>query len=117
MLSKYGNTYIEILKDGFTNVYLEKDILEADKMDIALSDSIKKFSNYIVIVKPDLIVAHGDRVEAFAGAIVGAFNNIRIAHIEGGELSGTIDESTRHAISKFAQFHFVANEEAKNRLI
>lgn len=117
MLSKYGNTYIEILKDGFTNVYLEKDILENDKMDIALSDSIKKFSNYIDIVKPDLIVVHGDRVEALAGAIVGAFNNIRIAHIEGGEISGTIDESTRHAISKFAQFHFVANEEAKKRLI
>ena len=117
MLSKYGNTYIEILKDGFTNVYLEKNITETDKMDISLSDSIKKFSNYIDIVKPDLIVVHGDRIEAFAGAIVGAFNNIRIAHIEGGEISGTIDESTRHAISKFAQFHFVANEEAKNRLI
>mgnify|MGYP004651748263 FL=1 len=117
MLSKYGNTYIEILKDGFTNVYLEKDILENDKMDIALSDSIKKFSNYIDIVKPDLIVVHGDRVDALAGVIVGAFNNIRIAHIEGGEISGTIDESTRHAISKFAQFHFVANEEAKKRLI
>ena len=117
MIPKYGNTYIEILKDGFTNVYLEKDILEIDKMDIVLSDLIKKFSNYIDIVKPDLIVVHGDRIEALAGTIVGAFNNIRIAHIEGGEISGTIDESTRHAISKFAQFHFVANEEAKSRLI
>lgn len=84
ILSKYGNTYIEILKDGFTNVYLEKDILESDKMDIAISDSIKKSSNYIDIVKPDLIVVHGDKVEAFAGAIVGAFNNIKIAHTEGG---------------------------------
>ena len=117
MIPKYGNTYIEILKDGFKNVYLEKDILETDKMDIALSNLIKKFSNYIDIVKPDLIVVHGDRIEALAGTIVGAFNNIRIAHIEGGEISGTIDESTRHAISKFAQFHFVANEEAKSRLI
>lgn len=117
MIPKYGNTYIEILKDGFTNVYLEKDILETEKMDIALSKAIKNFSNYIDIVKPDLIVVHGDRVEALAGAIVGAFNNIRIAHIEGGEISGTIDDSTRHAISKFAQFHFVANDEAKKRLI
>ena len=117
MIPKYGNTYIEILKDGFTNVYLEKDILETEKMDIVLSKAIKNFSNYIDIVKPDLIVVHGDRVEALAGAIVGAFNNIRIAHIEGGEISGTIDDSTRHAISKFAQFHFVANEEARKRLI
>ena len=117
MIPKYGNTYIEILKDGFKNVYLEKDNEETDKMEISLSNSIKNFSRYIDIVKPDLIVVHGDRVEALSGAIVGAFNNIRIAHIEGGEISGTIDESTRHAISKFSHFHFVANERARQRLI
>lgn len=117
LLPKYGNTYIEILKDGFKNVYLEKEIIENEKMEISLATSIRKFSRYVDIVKPDLIVVHGDRVEALSGAIVGAFNNIRIAHIEGGEISGTIDESTRHAISKFSQFHFVANEESKRRLI
>ncbi|NOR57830.1 MAG: UDP-N-acetylglucosamine 2-epimerase (hydrolyzing), partial [Sulfurimonas sp.] len=68
-------------------------------------------------IKPDLIVVHGDRLEAMAGAIVGSFNNILVAHIEGGEISGTIDESIRHSVTKLAHIHLVANEEAKTRLI
>jgi UDP-N-acetylglucosamine 2-epimerase (hydrolysing) len=64
-----------------------------------------------------MIIVHGDRVEALAGAIVGALNNILVAHIEGGELSGTVDELIRHAVSKLAHLHFVSNDEAKKRLI
>ncbi len=64
-------------------------------------------------VQPDLIVIHGDRVEALAGAIVGSLNNILVAHVEGGELSGTIDELLRHATSKMSHIHFVANNKAK----
>lgn len=64
-----------------------------------------------------MILVHGDRIDALAGAIVGAFNNILVGHIEGGEISGTIDDSIRHAISKFAHLHFVSNEEARKRLI
>lgn len=67
--------------------------------------------------KPDMIVVHGDRIDALAGAVTGALNNILVAHIEGGEISGTIDDSIRHAISKFAHLHFVCNEEAKKRLL
>lgn len=74
-------------------------------------------TGYVNSIQPDLIVVHGDRIDALAGAIVGALNNIRVAHIEGGEVSGTIDESIRHAISKFAHFHFVSNEDARTRLI
>ena len=74
-------------------------------------------TGYISHVEPDMIVVHGDRVDAMAGAIVGALNNILVAHIEGGELSGTIDESIRHAISKMAHLHFVCNEDARNRLV
>jgi UDP-N-acetylglucosamine 2-epimerase (hydrolysing) len=55
-------------------------------------------------------------VEALAGAIVGALNNILVAHIEGGEVSGTIDELIRHAVSKMSHLHFVSNEQAKSRL-
>ena len=64
-----------------------------------------------------MIVIHGDRVEALAGAIVGSLNNILVAHIEGGEVSGTIDELIRHSTSKMSHVHFVSNEQAKNRLI
>ncbi|MBM7714198.1 UDP-N-acetylglucosamine 2-epimerase (hydrolyzing) [Bacillus thermophilus] len=117
MLSKYGSTYSELEKDGFKNIHKFVNTRINESMDITLSNTIVGFSNYVAEFKPDLIVVHGDRVEALAGAIVGALNNIKVAHIEGGEISGTIDESIRHAITKFSHFHLVANEEAKNCVI
>jgi UDP-N-acetylglucosamine 2-epimerase (hydrolysing) len=85
-------------------------------MDITLSRTIEGFANYVRMIEPDLIVVHGDRIEALAGATVGALNNILVAHIEGGELSGTVDELIRHAVSKLSHTHFVANGEAAQRL-
>ncbi|WP_428909829.1 UDP-N-acetylglucosamine 2-epimerase [Niallia sp. Krafla_26] len=117
MLSRYGSTFKEVENDKFRNIYKYVNQKYENGMDITLSSTIHGFSNYISEVKPDLIVVHGDRVEALAGAIVGALNNIKVAHIEGGEVSGTIDESIRHAITKFAHIHLVANEEAKQRVI
>lgn len=117
MLEKFGFTFNEIEKDNFSNIYPYINQSKNTSMDIALSNTILGLSNYINENRPDLIVIHGDRLEALAGAIVGAFNNIKVAHIEGGEVSGTIDESIRHAITKFSHFHFVANEEAKNRVL
>ena len=72
---------------------------------------------YDDVPRQDQIVVHGDRVETLAGAIVGSLNNILVAHIEGGEISGTIDELIRHAVSKMSHIHLVANEEAKTRLL
>lgn len=117
MLSKYGFTYKEIEKDGFSYIYQFINQNINTSMDIALSNTITGLSYYIDETAPDAIIVHGDRLEALAGAIVGAFNNIRVLHIEGGEVSGTIDESIRHAITKFSHFHFVANVEAKKRII
>lgn len=88
-----------------------------EPMDLVLANTINGFSRYIRELEPDMIIIHGDRVEALAGAISGAINNILVAHIEGGELTGTIDESIRHSISKLAHIHFVSNIDAKNRLI
>lgn len=117
MLSRYGSTWREIEKDGFNNVYHFINQTQNTSMDIALSNTIGGLSNYIAEINPDLIIVHGDRLEALAGAIVGAFNNIKVAHIEGGEVSGTIDESIRHAITKFAHIHLVSNEESKKRIV
>ncbi|RKL68054.1 UDP-N-acetylglucosamine 2-epimerase (hydrolyzing) [Salipaludibacillus neizhouensis] len=117
MLSKYGSTYSEIEKDGFINVHKYINQSSNSSMDIAFSNTILGLSNFVAELKPDLIVIHGDRLEALAGAIVGAFNNIKVAHIEGGEISGTIDESIRHAVTKFAHIHFVANMDAKKRVL
>ncbi|MGE4398769.1 MAG: UDP-N-acetylglucosamine 2-epimerase [Campylobacterales bacterium] len=115
--SKYGKTVDEIYKSGFKNIYqfINHDIVE--HMDRTLAKTIDGFSKYISEIEPDLIVVHGDRVEAMAGAIVGSLNNVLVAHIEGGEISGTVDELIRHAVSKLSHVHFVANEEARRRLI
>lgn len=117
LLEKYGSTYIEIQKDGFNNIFLSKQIDNSLSMDEILANNILQFTKFVKNIKPDMIFVHGDRVEAMAGAIVGALNNIYVSHIEGGEISGTIDESIRHAISKLANFHFVSNESSKKNLI
>ena len=117
MLKSHGNTYKEVEKDKFKNIYKFKNQSQGDSMDIAISKTIKGFSEYINQINPDLIIVHGDRLEALAGAIVGSFNNILTGHIEGGEVSGTIDELIRHSVSKLSHCHFVANQEAKKRLI
>ena len=112
-----GSTYKEVEKDGYQNIYIEPILHGKGIQSISLGNTIECFTEYVLDLKPDMIVVHGDRIEALAGATVGALNNIIVAHIEGGEVSGTIDESIRHAVSKFAHIHFVCNEEAKNRLI
>jgi len=114
---KYGHTVNEFYKDGFEEIYEYDNIMQDSDMDVLLANTITGINKYITENKTDLIVVHGDRLEALAGAIVGAFNNIMVAHIEGGEISGTIDESIRHAITKLSHIHFVANSEAKNRII
>lgn len=117
MLSKYGSTYMEVFNEKYKHINTYINQTDTTDLDIILSNTIIGFSNYIKEVKPDLIVIHGDRVEALAGSIVGSFNNILTAHISGGELTGTIDEFMRHAITKLSHIHFVANEKAKERLI
>jgi UDP-N-acetylglucosamine 2-epimerase (hydrolysing) len=117
LVKHLGCTYREVLKDGYSNVYVDFSQGNTGDMSFDLGSVICHFTKYIDHVNPDLIVVHGDRNDALAGAIVGALKNIKVAHIEGGELSGTIDESIRHAISKFAHIHLVSNVEAKNRLL
>ncbi|OYQ88364.1 UDP-N-acetylglucosamine 2-epimerase (hydrolyzing) [Wohlfahrtiimonas chitiniclastica] len=116
MMARYGHTYREIEKSGFT---MEKycNQYTNEPMDLILANTINGLSRYVHEMRPDAIVIHGDRVEALAGAIVGSISNIRVIHIEGGERSGTIDDSLRHAITKLSHVHCVANAEAKARVI
>ncbi len=119
-LSKiFGQTYREILKDGYSNVHMAWGGGGGRSLDASmnLAGTIQYFSGYVENVDPDMIIVHGDRMDALAGAIVGALHNVMVGHIEGGEVSGTLDESIRHAISKFAHVHFVCTEEARDRLI
>lgn len=113
----YGYTLIEVEKSGFKNIHTFENHTHEATMDLTLAKTISGFSDYVKKIAPDLIVIHGDRVEALAGAIVGSLNNVLVAHIEGGEVSGTIDELLRHATSKMSHVHFVSNDKAKTRLI
>jgi len=114
----YGYTINEVLASGFRDeVYPFINFSRNKSMDLALSKTVAGLSDYIQGKNFDMIVVHGDRPEALAGAIVGSFNNILVAHIEGGEVSGTIDEMIRHSVSKLAHIHFVSNSNAKKRLV
>ncbi len=117
MNSKFGRTVDEIFKSGVKNIYQYINHDEVNSMDRTLAKTIEGFSAYVAELKPDLVVIHGDRVEALAGAAVGSLNNILVAHIEGGELSGTIDDSIRHAVTKLSHVHLVANDDAKKRIL
>lgn len=115
-LAKYGSTFHEV-EGEYKNVFVYMNQATTTDPEIILSNTIIGFSNFVKEVVPDLIIVHGDRIETLAGAIVGSFNNILVSHIEGGEVSGTLDELLRHAVTKLSHIHFVANEEAKKRLI
>lgn len=116
MLKQYGLTVNEIKMIGLPAFpFINQD---ADTpQDRVLANTVNGLSLYVRENPPDLIVIHGDRVEALAGAIVGNFNGILTAHVEGGELSGTLDGMTRHSITKLAHCHFCANSDAARRLI
>jgi UDP-N-acetylglucosamine 2-epimerase (hydrolysing) len=118
-LSRYGSTINEIRKAGFKEIfsYINQDASVNSQMDLVLGNTIQGLGHYIREFPPDLIVVHGDRIEALAGSIVGSLASILVAHIEGGELSGTVDELIRHAVTKLSHLHFVSNDEAQRRLI
>lgn len=113
---QFGMTRIEIERCHFKNTHTFENQTHETTMDLTLAKTIEGLSRYCKMVQPNLIVVHGDRVETLAGAIVGSLNNILVAHIEGGELSGTVDELIRHSVSKLSHIHFVANTDAAKRL-
>jgi UDP-N-acetylglucosamine 2-epimerase (hydrolysing) len=119
MMEKYGSTVHEIMNANFKNIFsfMNQDNVVNSQMDYVLAHTITGLGFYIREFQPNLILVHGDRIEALAGAIVGVLNNIPVGHIEGGELSGTVDELLRHAVTKLSHVHFVANKEASKRLI
>ncbi|MGR6086953.1 MAG: UDP-N-acetylglucosamine 2-epimerase [Arcticibacter sp.] len=114
---QYGYTFHEIEKSGFSNIHCFANHANGRGMDTTMAKTIEGLSEYVKENRPDLLVVHGDRIEALAGSIVGALNNILVAHIEGGEVSGTVDELIRHAVTKMSHLHYVSNDEAAARLI
>ncbi len=116
-LDLYGKTVIELKKDNIKNLHIYKNQSSRDSMNQILINTIQGFSKFLSKENPDLVIVHGDRIEPLACAISALLSKTKIAHIEGGEVSGTIDEILRHAISKLSHTHFVSNTIAKKRLI
>jgi UDP-N-acetylglucosamine 2-epimerase (hydrolysing) len=114
---KYSNGVNEISRQYPKNYFPFYNHTDNYSMDETLAKTIDGFGLYVKDVKPDAIFLHGDRVEALAAAVVGGLNNILTCSVEGGEVSGTIDEHIRHAITKLTHVHFVSNKVAKKRLM
>ncbi|XP_069093756.1 bifunctional UDP-N-acetylglucosamine 2-epimerase/N-acetylmannosamine kinase isoform X3 [Pleurodeles waltl] len=120
LIDDYGNTYRMIEQDDFdiqarlhTIVRGEDEASMVESVGLALV----KLPDVLNRLKPDILIVHGDRFDALALATSAALMNIRILHIEGGEVSGTIDDSIRHAISKLAHYHVCCTRSAERHLI
>lgn len=117
LLDRYGYTVLEVRRlPPPIRVREFANQVEGAEMDAILADTITALGRLVTSGPPDLLVVHGDRVEALAGAAFGALRGIPVAHVEGGERSGTIDGTLRHAISKLSHLHLVANDEAARRV-
>lgn len=121
LLDEHGSTINDIKNDGIKidfqfEMFLENEDSGAS-MSRALGLAINKLPSILEKQKPDLILSGFDIAANLAITIVGAHMNIPVFHIQGGEVTGTIDESIRHAMSKFAHYHLAANEDACSRLI
>lgn len=116
--SKYGNTYAEIETDfaDRCHIVIDNELQESTTAD-ETAHIIKSYSTHLKDDNIDFVFIHGDRSEAMAGALAAVLNNVPVCHIEAGDLSGSIDDSLRHAISKLAHRFFVADERAKSLLM
>jgi UDP-N-acetylglucosamine 2-epimerase (hydrolysing) len=117
MHRSYGYTYLELVKDNLCEIITCTTGHNSSNVTESIATLIQSLTYTVLEREIEGIVVHGDRPEALAGAMVGALNNIKVIHVEGGELSGTIDDSIRHAITKLSHIHLCNSISAKTRLI
>lgn len=113
VLERFGQTEKEVISDGFEinhRVHMEVEGSIPLTMAKSLGLGVIEFAGEFGRAEPDIVLLIGDRYEAMAAALAAAYMNIPVAHIQGGEVSGSIDECARHAITKFAQIHFPSTE-------
>ena len=120
LLERYGNAIQAIEHDGFTpaaRVFMvlegENLVTSAKSTGIGLSELATVFDN----LKPDAVVTVADRYETLATAVAAAYMNIPLVHVQGGEVTGSIDEKVRHAVTKLANLHLVSTKLARERVI
>lgn len=109
VLERFDQPVQVVRRDGFPvsgEIHMELEGSTPSTMAKSVGFGMVEFSSEFHRLKPDVVLIIGDRYEALSAAIAAAYMNICIVHIQGGEVSGSIDESARHAITKFAHFHF-----------
>ncbi len=120
LLDAYGNTVADIEADDLpiaARIPVSLDGSHGSNMAYALAEELKGMTTALQDIAPDLVVVLGDRGEMLAGALAALHLNLPTLHIHGGELSGTVDEPIRHAISKLSHYHATATISARDRLI
>jgi len=120
LLDRYGSVVTEIERDGFeiaSKVYMvlegEQPSTMAKTTGIGMIELATAFDN----LQPDFVVTIADRHETLATAVAAAYMNIPLVHIQGGEITGSIDEKVRHAITKLSDYHLVSSEQARERVV
>jgi UDP-hydrolysing UDP-N-acetyl-D-glucosamine 2-epimerase len=120
LLDRFGSVVDVIERDGFIPDARVNMIVEGETpvtMAKSTGLGLLELPTLFELLKPDVVITVGDRFETMATAVAGAYMNIPLAHTMGGEVTGTIDESIRHAITKLAHLHFPANREAADRIL
>lgn len=120
VLERFQQPVNVVRADGFPvvgEVYMELEGSTPTTMAKSVGFGIVEFCNEFQRLKPDVVLLIGDRYEALSAAIAAAYMNLTIVHIQGGEVSGSVDESARHAISKFAHFHYPSTKRSAEFLV
>ena len=120
LLERYGNTSKVVKNDGlkiFDEVYIELEGSNPTTMAKTIGLAIFELTNAINRTTPDFVIVIGDRSEALGAAIATVYQNYCLIHIQGGEITGSIDESARHAITKLAHYHFPSTDNAAKNII
>lgn len=120
VLERFGRAVDVIRRDGFdvtTELFMELEGSTPATMAKSVGLGVIEFTNAFQRLQPEVVVMIGDRYEALGAAIAAAYMNLTLVHIQGGEVSGSIDESARHAISKFAHYHVPSTPRASEYLL
>ncbi len=120
LLGRYGNAVDYIEKDGFTvneKVFMVLEGENPTSMAKTTGLGVMELANVFYNLQPDMVVTIADRFETIATSIAASYQNIPLVHIQGGEVTGNIDEKVRHANTKLADIHLVASEDAKERVL
>ena len=120
LLERFGSAINNIRADGFKELATVSSIIEGENpttMAKSTGLAIIELATHFENLKPDIVLTVADRFETLATAIASSYMNIPLAHTQGGEVTGNIDESVRHAITKLAHIHFPATKKASEFIV